>query len=187
MKTKFKLTLLISSLVALGTITACNPGGKTSNNPGSESTSAGQTTGSDTQPGSDTSTSAIDPFSFTAELSGGVKSLNKGQQANIEISEFNKPDGATTNYSYSSSDANIAAVNGSGVVTAVAKGKAKITIKEASFKLQKVVEVEITDATIANGGFNYASLAGEAAVNQRTEILGKLEKYAMDNHLTGTG
>ena len=185
MKTKFKLTLLISSLIALGTITACDPSGKTSNNPGSESTSAGQTTGSDTQPGSDSSTSATDPFSFTAELSGGVKSLNKGQQANIEISEFNKPDGATTNYSYSSSDANIAAVNGSGVVTAVAKGKAKITIKEASFKLQKVVEVEITDATIANGGFNYASLAGEAAVNQRTEILGKLEKYAMDNHLTG--
>ena len=146
MKTKIKLTLLISSLVALGAITACNPGGNT-NNPGPNSSSTTSSDVGPVDPGTTTS-QAVDPFSFTAELSGGVKSLNKGQQASIEISEFNKPDNATTNYSFSSSDANVAAVNGSGVVTALAKGSVRIEVREQASRIRRYLDLTITDAQL---------------------------------------
>ena len=61
----------------------------------------------------------------------------------------------------------------------------RIQIRESTSHSQAYLDVTITDAVLASGGYNYASLAGAEAVNKRTEILGKLEKYAMDNHLTG--
>ena len=51
---------------------------------------------------------------------------------------------------------------------------------------KQVLNVDITDkSNPANGGFNYASTSGTEAIATRTEILGKLEKYAVESHLTG--
>ena len=124
-------------------------------------------------------------FSFVASLSNGAKTLNKGEEAQILIDETGGEEGVNREYTYSSSDANVAAVSATGTVTAVAKGSARVVVKEKVSEKTQVLQLTITDATPASGGFNYASLAGSEATTKRTEILGQLEKYAMDNHLTG--
>ena len=135
------------------------------------------------KPGGDTP--AVVEFSFVASLSNGAKTLNKGEEAHIVIDETGGEEGVTREYTYTSSDPAVAAVSTTGTVTAVDKGSARIVVKEKVSEKQQVLQLTITDATPASGGFNYASLAGDTAIAKRTEILGQLEKYTMDNHLTG--
>ena len=130
------------------------------------------------------SSSQTAQFSFNVALASGSKSINKGNKDAIEIVESNN-NGTTRNYSFTSSDTSVATVDSTGIVTAVAKGSVRFTVRESTSRLQRFLDVTITDAVLASGGYNYASLAGEEAINTRTEILGQLEKYAIDNHLTG--
>ena len=124
-------------------------------------------------------------FSFTISLSNGSKTLNVGEEAHIQISEEGGDAGVDREYSYSSSDANIASVSTTGTVTALKKGSVRIAVKERVSDKSQVLQLTVIDAKPASGGYNYASLAGAEAIETRTEILGQLEKYAMDNHLTG--
>ena len=131
------------------------------------------------------SSEVIKEFSFSIALSNGSKTLNKGEEAHIVITaEGGEPD-AARDYTYASSDPAVAAINSVGTVTALAKGEARITVKENNSGKSQTLSLSITDANPASGGYNFASLAGQEAVQVRTEILGQLEKYAMDNHLTG--
>ena len=157
MKNKFTIGLLAVGLLSLGAVAGC---------------------GKKDEP------VEVD-FSFTVSLSGGSKTLNVGQTETIQIVEEGGSEGVAREYSYSSSDANIASVNGAGVVTAIAKGAVRIAVKEKVSEKSQVLQLTIIDAQPASGGYNFASLAGQEAINTRTEILGQLEKYAMDNHLTG--
>ena len=182
MKKKYVFSLLIAGLV--GTLVACQqpstPTGSSSTDPIASSTPSGDSSAAG---GSSSTSEEPKKFSFSAYA---PKSLNKGEKFTIEISEVNKPDDMTTSYKYSVDHPEFATVNeNTGLITAVAKGAVIITIREAASKTQKQLNITITDAVLANGGYNYASLAGAEAVAQRTEILGQLEKYAMDNHLTG--
>ena len=124
-------------------------------------------------------------FSFYAMLANGAKTLNKGDELNITISESGGPKNVSRSYTYVSDHPDIATVNEYGVITALKEGNVRISVTESVSGLSQTLSLQITDADPAAGGYNYASLAGETAVTKRTEILGKLEKYAMDNHLTG--
>ena len=166
MKKKHALIITVASLLSLGALIGCNPGGNTSTGPDATSTS-------DTQP--------VEDYSFTASVR---KNLNVGETAQINIEETN-PGEAPRSFKYISKNPEIASVNETGLVTAVAKGQTTITINEETHKVSRTVSLNITQAVLANGGFNYASSSGDAAIATRTEILGKLEKYAMDQHLTG--
>ena len=124
-------------------------------------------------------------FSFYAMLPNGAKTLNKGDELQITIGESGGPKNVIRSYSFVSDHPEIASVSDRGVITALAEGDVRIAVTEAVSELSQTLNLKITDADPAAGGYNYASLAGETAVRKRTEILGKLEKYAMDNHLTG--
>ena len=124
-------------------------------------------------------------FSFTISLESGLKTISLGDHATIKITETNVKEGQEREYSFSSTDKTIATVSDKGVVSALAKGSVSIRVKENKSELMQTLQLTVVDAELASGGFNFASLAGEEAINTRTEILGQLEKYAMDNHLTG--
>ena len=195
MKNKLPLSLLVIGLMSFGALVGCNkektssagasvdpassvPAGEsqTSVNPGSSTPVTPSS-----NPGSSTPAAQ---FSFSVALQSGAVSLNKGQTDVIEITESNN-NGTARVYSYQSNNTDVLTVSDAGVVTAVAKGTARITVRESTSRLQRFLDLTITDAVLASGGYNYASLTGSEAVEKRTEILGQLEKYAMDNHLTG--
>ena len=134
---------------------------------------------------SSSSSSTSNEFDFTPSLSNGSTTLNKGEEAHIVISASGGDASAARNYTYSSNKRTVASVTNTGTVTANGEGSATITVTETTSTLKKYLKVTVIDATPANGGYNYASLAGQEAIAKRTEILGSLEKYAMDNHLTG--
>ena len=167
MKKKHALIITVASLLSLGALIGCNPGGNTTSGPDTTSTP-------DTQP--------VEDYSFTATER---KNLNVGETAQINIEETN-PGEAPRSFKYISKNPEIASVNETGLVTAVAKGQTTITINEETHKVSRTVTVSVTEAVLANGGFNYASSSGEAAIKTRTEILGKLEKYAMRVQLPTT-
>ena len=168
MKKKHALIFAIASLMSLGALIGCNPHGKTDvPNSGTDSNEPGPV--------------IPEEYSFTASVK---KNLNVGETAQIQISETNAGE-AKRSFKYTAKNPEIATVNETGLVTAVAKGTASFTINEETHKVSRTVSVTVTEAVLANGGFNYASSSGEEAIKTRTEILGKLEKYAMDQHLTG--
>ena len=181
MKKKFSLGLLAAGLLSLGVLAGCggngNGGNSNSGNPGSNSGDASSNPGG---------SSDYTEFSFSISLSNGSEYLNKGAEAHIVIDEQGGDPSVQREYSYTSSAPTIASVAAdTGTVTALAKGQARIAVREAVSGLSQMLSVEVTDASPASGGYNFASLAGSEAINKRTEILGQLEKYAMDNHLTG--
>ena len=194
MKKRYITSLLVIGAMTFGALIGCTPNNppqpsaSSSNGGGADSTSGGGAADSsaDSSYNPTSSSSADQPvqFNFSVSLMSGGTTINKGQTDTIEITESNN-DGTARQYSYSSSNSELASVNENGVITAKSKGTVRITVTERTAGLRRVMEIEITDAVLASGGYNYASLAGEEAVNTRTEILGKLEKYAMDNHLTG--
>ena len=157
MKSKFTVGMMAVGIFAIGSIAAC--GGNKNN-------------------------TVVTDFSFVASLATGGKSLNKGEEVQIVIDEVGG-DGSAREYSYNSSNPDVASVSAKGKVTGKAKGEVRISIEEKNSKLSQILTLTVTDATPASGGFNYASLAGSEAIKTRTDILGQLEQYAMDNHLTG--
>lgn len=172
MKKKFALVLALAGLMTFGSLAACD------NN---KSTPAGNSNSASSIDGGSVSSVENDNFNFTATCPA---TINVGETAEITINEQNANPAITRSYSYSSSNTAVATV-ANGIISALAKGDAKITIREAVSKKQFQLSITVVSAELANGGFNYASLAGEEAIKTRTEILGKLEEYAMDKHLTG--
>ena len=160
MKHKVAIGLLSIALLSFGALTGCK-----------------KDTGGDQ--------SQVLEFGFTIALSNGSRTMNKGEEASVVITAEGGDENVVREYVYQSSDNTIASVSSVGTVTALAKGECRISVKETVSNKSQVLSLTITDATPANGGYNFASLAGEEAINTRTEILGQLEKYAMDNHLTG--
>ena len=124
-------------------------------------------------------------FSFSVSLTDGAKVLRVNKVAKIVIDEIGGKPGTERSYTYTSSAPAVATVSADGQINTLAVGNVRIAVKEATSNLTRILSLTVTDADPASGGFNYASLSGADAVAKRTEILGQLEKYAMDNHLTG--
>ena len=177
MKKKVSLGILAAALLlTTGSMTAC--GKKGGNNSVDNGSSSNHTTS--------TSSQAPAEFAFTVSLSNGTKILNKGEEAHINIDENGGGDTSVTRkYTFVSSDSTVVDVDSNAKVVGIKEGSARILITETVSNISVTLSLTVIDAVPATGGYNYASLAGEEAVAKRTEILGSLEKYAMDNHLTG--
>jgi len=122
-------------------------------------------------------------FSFGISLESGYKRLRVGASSRIVV--IAEGDSSNRKYAYRSSDTNVLTISADGVATGVADGKATISAVESTSGTTASLNITVSSATEANGGFNYASASGAEAIARRTEILGNLEKYSMDNHLTG--
>ena len=90
-------------------------------------------------------------------------------------------------YTFTSNNPAVASiVPTTGFITAKSEGTVRFTVTESQSGIEayKVIDV-IKAAPKARGGYNYSAAATPEQRASRTEILGKLEKYAMDTHLTG--
>ena len=129
-------------------------------------------------------------FTFSIDIETGKNELEIGARDKIVVYSnlSDAEDKVERNYVYTSSNPSVATINEYGVILAVAEGEVNFQVKESSSnetaKLVTPIKV-VKKSDPASGGKNYAALAGDDAVKTRTQILSKLEKYAMDSHLTG--
>ena len=126
-------------------------------------------------------------FSYNAylETPAANRVLYKNEANKILINEVNSGD-VEREYTFTSSNSLVLQVRNDeghkGEITPVKAGKANITIKETKSNKRKILTFTVLDSRAApiNDGANYS-----ADDDKRLEILGKLEKYAVDTHLTG--
>lgn len=184
MKTKLTLISLVAAMGVVGLSGCFGPrGGDTSS---SSSSTSGSSSSSSSSSSSDTSGSEVQ-YSFSLALGTGRKTVEVGDDNdNIEILVEGSPEN-TPDYEYSSNDEDVAEVDFRGNITFKAVGTASFTVVDnANGKYATLTGINvIAKAPKASGGFNYSSAAGSEAIETRTEILGALEKYAMESHLTG--
>ena len=90
-------------------------------------------------------------------------------------------------YTFSSNNPSVASiVSTTGYITAKEPGTVRFNVSESTSGLEAYKVVEVVAATPkAVGGFNFSAAATSEQRDERANILGKLEKYAMDTHLTG--
>lgn len=91
-------------------------------------------------------------------------------------------------YHYTSTDKEVATIDSNGKITPVSPGYVNFEVTEinsgktATLKRDIVV---VSHYDNANGGYNYSATNSNSDLSNRSEIIGKLEKYAMNNHLAG--
>ena len=125
-------------------------------------------------------------FDFSISLHSTKTTLEVEDTDQVDINSNKPNEEVERKYTFSVSDDEVLSISDTGYVVALAEGAAVITVKEEVSSLERTLVLNVEDkTTLANGGFNFSSATGDAAVKQRTEILGKLEKYAVDKHLTG--
>ena len=127
-------------------------------------------------------------FSFSVGLKSGASIIELGNNGESVQVYDNGIDTADRSYTYASTDTNVATIDANGKITPVGEGRVNFTVTEAKSKIAKALKKEIVvtkAASASRGGYNYSGGTSEAELNKRAEILGKLEKYAMDTHLTG--
>ena len=125
-------------------------------------------------------------YDFSVALESGKTTLEIDDTDKVKISTNLTEDSVQRAYTYQSSNSDRLTVDDSGYVVAISEGSVKVKVTETNSQITKSLDLNvISSATPASGGFNYSSSAGEEAIEKRTEILGKLEKYAVESHLTG--
>ena len=120
---------------------------------------------------------------FSVSLSS-EKAIYTGEQVTIVATSLTE--GVTGEFIFDvTSGSEFISVNDNGVVTGLAKGKGVVTVKcrnGADDLKDKTVEIEcLGQPQNAVGPYNYVASSYE----EKLQILGKLEKYAVDKHLTG--
>ena len=127
------------------------------------------------------------PFDFSVGLQSGANVIETNSKQKVVVYN-NGEDTAGRSYTYTSSDVNVATIDKNGNVTPKKAGRVNFTVKEAKSKLKRALKKEIVvvaPSSKSKGGYNYAGGTDDLELERRAEILGKLEKYAMDTHLTG--
>ena len=126
----------------------------------------------------------VDTFDFSIAIKSGRNQIEMGTTDKVVLLGDNVNDEGRA-FVYESSNTAVATIDGDGTIHPVAPGFVSFQVTETTSgkKVELTSSVEIVPAASkATGGFNF-SAAND--VETRTEILGKLEKYAMDAHLTG--
>ncbi len=125
-------------------------------------------------------------FSFTISVKGNYETLEVRSEPYEIVVETNGVDDSDRIYTYESSDTEVAEVTNRGFVFTKDEGTVRFTVKEekSNVVVNRVYNV-IGGSILATGGYNFSAAATKEQRETRTEILGKLEKYAMDTHLTG--
>lgn len=91
--------------------------------------------------------------------------------------------GSVSEFTYTSDNTQVLTVGETtGLLTPIKAGSAKVTVHPTGDDSQKIVfTVSVKETEQAAGAFSYATVSYEEKAN----ILGALEKYAVDNYLTG--
>ena len=161
--------LLVLSLTAFGAIsvTGCTPFWKKKKN---------------------NNTEEVSYFSFSIGLKSGASSIALNNTSEQIVVYDNGIDTSDRSYTYESTDSSVATIDANGKITPVKEGRVNFRVTESKSGILKALkkDVVITENAVASrGGYNFAGGTSEAELQTRAEILGKLEKYAMDTHLTG--
>ena len=170
MKKSKKWLIAAISAMSISALAGCKFGGDDPENPDNPDTPA-----------------VTDSFDFSVALSTGASVVEVGKTASLIIYN-NGLDVEGRNYTYTSTDDYVATVDGSGLVTFRHPGRVNFHVKETKKNSTKALSKEVVvveAASRAKGGFNYSGGTSADKLEERAEILGKLEKYAMDTHLTG--
>ena len=123
-------------------------------------------------------------FDFSVALKTGKTTLEVDDTDEVVISSNLQNDKVARNYTYTTSNAKRLTVDDAGYVVAVGVGSVKIRVTETNSDITKTLDLSvIRGGDLASGGFNFSP--GAKSTEERTEILGKLEKYAIESHLTG--
>jgi len=126
-------------------------------------------------------------FNFSIAIDGDYAQLEAGgAEYNLVVFD-NGIDADGREYNYESDNPSIASiVSTTGHIVTGTTGKVRFTVTELNSGIEAYTVVDvITPAPKANGGKNFSAAATSVQREKRTEILGNLEKYAMDTHLTG--
>ncbi len=123
-------------------------------------------------------------FAFYVSLLSKKTSLSKGVADKIVITETN-PDSTVRNYTYSvvTGAPTYVAVDDEGNIDPkeVTIDPVVIKVTESASKISRTLTLDIlNNYTKANGGYNFST-----RTEDKTTIMGELEKFAMNNFLTG--
>lgn len=140
------------------------------------------------QPSSNSSTSKPTSHSYLVQYRGQEVVSNSSLE--IYVNETTAmlcayyTDGSVADVTYESSDASVLTVDpNSGYLTALKPGNATITVKndQDSGDPDKKFNFTAVASTVQSGARSYAT----ASYEEKANILGVLEDYAVDNYLTG--
>ena len=127
------------------------------------------------------------PYSFSIGLESGASIVEKGSKQKLVVYD-NGENTADRSFTYKSTNDSVASVNAKGEITLKAEGRVNFLVTETKSNLKRALKKEIVvvnPADNSNGGYNLSGGTTAPELAKRAEILGKLEKYAMDTHLTG--
>lgn len=160
-----------------------------------------------TEDGSKTATCAVTVIAATktavnmTDFSATSTTIVKGNTTTTSVT--NDQDGWTAAYTYSSSDTDVATVNASGVITAVAKGNATITCSlnvsgsdpdyKAGTTTSKTVDITVTNpfhnVTFSSNGSTYSgptSVEEGESITLPAEDPGEVNGYTFQGWKSGT-
>ena len=177
---KMKRAVTTLSLFAIALLSSCG-GEPVTTNPSTTATTNTGDTGTGT-----TSTDPIEESEFYVVFKGeeyeAGTNLKMTVGEGVAIFSAYMTDGSDGSFKVTTSDDTVIQVRNGGTVYPLKAGTATITVAEASNaseKMEFVVTVE--DATVVPGGHSYATVS----YDEKSRILGSLEKYAVDHYLTG--
>lgn len=124
----------------------------------------------------------VDVKDFTLEAGVSNNLMYKGEINSVVPMEIS-PSNATKEFEYVSSAPNIVTVNPvNGQITANGVGEAIITCTATYGGISKKITIKVEEsASQASGGYNFQAKSYE----EKAEIIGKLEGWALDNSLMG--
>ena len=162
MKSNKKLLLLVTTLFSVSVLTGCFNRNNSKSNDGDES-------------------AQVAAKVLSVKIYAGDDLVVKGRT--LALTAVVETEGnASKLVNFASSNPAVASVSEDGVVTGVAEGDVTITAtaKDDASK-SDTYKLKVVDPSLATGAFSYAYASGE----DRTEILGRLEKFAVESKLTG--
>lgn len=127
-------------------------------------------------------------FAFSVGMKSGTSAIQIGNN-NESIEVYNNGvDTSGRSYTYTSLDEDVASIDANGKITPIKPGKVNFVVTETKSGMMKQLKKEIviySPSEKSNGGYNFSGGTTMKELGERAEILGALEKYAMDTHLTG--
>ena len=164
--------LIMAAMIgSIGLLASCQP-----NTPTSNSSNGGSQTSSVPKP----SSGFYLQYKGQEVTSGSIIQGTVGETTAM-LFAYDFESGLSTTATYQSSDDKVVKIDAnSGKMTFLSKGTATITATGADNETQTVT-FNITDSTVASGAQSYAT----ASYDEKANILGVLENYAVDNYLTG--